>query len=93
MPSAQYGKKLAFTPNGRKHSNNAQYRRASGIKNNSRTYTSYTVTMRLLDTGEQIAYDVLAYNDPLANTKAIEQAEKDGYKPMLLELVEIRLTA
>ena len=66
---------------GRKHRNNAQYRRAGSIKNHLRTYSSYTVTMRLLDTGEQIAYDVLAYNDPSANTKAIKQAEKDDYKP------------
>ena len=35
----------------------------------------------------------MAYNEPIANSKAIEQAEKDGFKPMFLELVEIRLTA
>ena len=49
--------------------------------------------MRLLDTGEQIAYDVLAYNEPTENSNAIEQAEKDGYKLVTLELVEVRLTA
>jgi hypothetical protein len=32
----------------------------------------YTVTMRLLDTGEQIAYDVLAYNDPLLNSGLVD---------------------
>ena len=36
--------------------------------------------MKLVETGEQICYEVLAYNEPLANTKATEQAEKDGYK-------------
>ena len=94
MSSAQYGKKLASnTPHGRKHSSNAQYRRAGGIKNHSRTYTSYTVTMRLVDTDQQISYEVLAYNEPLANSKALEQAEKDGYNLVTLELLEVGLTA
>ena len=77
---------------GRKHSNNAQYRRAGSIKNHSRTYSSYTVKMRLLETGEEISYEVLAYNEPIANSKAIEQAVNDGYNLVTLELVEIRLT-
>ena len=65
---------------GRKHRNNEKNRRAGGVKNHLRTYSSYAVTMKLVETGEQIYYEVLAYNEPLANTKATEQAEKDGYK-------------
>lgn len=77
---------------GRKHRNNAQYRRAGSIKNHSRTYSSYTVTMFLLETGQQISYEVLAYNEAIANSRALEQAEKNGYNLVTLELVEVRLT-
>ncbi len=67
-----------------------QYRRPRGVKQRSRDLIMYFVTLKVIPTGEQLTYDVLAFSEPLANSKAIEKAEKEGYKLTSIELVKIR---
>lgn len=67
-----------------------QYRRARAYKQRSRDLVMYFVTLKVITTGEHLTYEVLAFSEPVANSKAIEKAENEGYKSITLELISIK---